>query len=96
MFTQTRCMPSSLKKVNIGVNYISKSFHLQDKGVNSIIKPLYPNPPCGKIGGKISKGKGNRYMVTVLKKFPTSKYEAGNRFNSYSLYRRLKFNMIYQ
>ena len=54
------------KKVNIGVSYISKSFHLQDKSRDRTIKLLYPNPPHEKIGGTLSKVEGNRYMVTLF------------------------------
>lgn len=54
------------EKVNIGLTYISKFFHLPNQYRNWTIKLVYPNPPQEKIGGTISKVEGNRYVVTLF------------------------------
>ena len=54
-------------KIEIGLSYMSKSFHLPDnKDRDWKIKLVYPNPPHEKIGGTISKVEGEKYIVTLI------------------------------
>ena len=54
------------EKVEIGLTYFSKTFHLPDNQTRDwLIKIVYPNPPYEKIGGTISKVEGEQYIVTL-------------------------------